>query len=84
MTDDFVPLSVQDYSKEASETDRQSDTHSLNFALLGLFGEVGSLLAEVKKKQRGDSIAYRAYAAGNYPPSCAGMQIVIHTMDESR
>lgn len=60
--DEFVPLSVQAYSKDALATDVQRDAESLNFPLLGLFGEVGSLLSEVKKKQR-DPIAYRAYAA---------------------
>jgi NTP pyrophosphatase (non-canonical NTP hydrolase) len=60
--DEFVPLSVEDYSRSALATDLRRDAASLNFALLGLFGEVGSLLAEVKKKQR-DPIAYRAYAA---------------------
>ncbi|MCO6364377.1 nucleoside triphosphate pyrophosphohydrolase family protein [Paracoccus sp. 08] len=61
MADEFVPLSVQQFSREAIRTDRRSDDGSLNFPLLGLFGEVGSLLAEVKKKQR-DKIAYLAYA----------------------
>lgn len=62
MTDDFVQLSVQTYSKEALTTARRCDADSLNFPLLGLFGEIGSLLSEVKKKQR-DATAYRAYAA---------------------
>ncbi len=61
MVEDFVPLSVQQFSREAMGTDRRRDDGSLNFPLLGLFGEVGSLLAEVKKKQR-DKIAYLAYA----------------------
>lgn len=60
--DEFIPLSVQAYSKDALATDVQRDAESLNFPLLGLFGEVGSLLSEVKKKQR-DPITYRAYAA---------------------
>ena len=60
--DDFVALSVQEYSIDALATDVQRDATSLNFPLLGLFGEVGSLLSEVKKKQR-DDIAYLAYAA---------------------
>jgi NTP pyrophosphatase (non-canonical NTP hydrolase) len=62
LIDEFIPLSVQKYSKDALATDVQRDATSLNFPLLGLFGEVGSLLSEVKKKQR-DPIAYRAYAA---------------------
>lgn len=60
--DDFVPVTVQEFSLHALETDLGKDPGSLKFALLGLFGEVGSLLAEVKKKRR-DPIAYRAYAA---------------------
>lgn len=61
MAGDFVPLSVQEYSQRALQTDLRRDADSLNFPLLGLFGETGSLLSEVKKKQR-DPIAYRAYA----------------------
>ncbi|MEM7668198.1 MAG: nucleoside triphosphate pyrophosphohydrolase family protein [Pseudomonadota bacterium] len=62
MPDNFVPLSVQNYSRDALATDVRRDAEALSFPLLGLFGEVGSLLSEVKKKQR-DPIAYRAYAA---------------------
>ena len=61
MADEFSVLSVQQYSREAIGTDRRREDSSLNFPLLGLFGEVGSLLSEVKKKQR-DKIAYLAYA----------------------
>ena len=62
MADEFIPLSVQTYSQDALATDVRRDAASLSFPLLGLFGEVGSLLSEVKKKQR-DPISYRAYAA---------------------
>lgn len=62
MADEFVPLSVQEYSKKALATELKRDADSLNFPLLGLFGEIGSLLSEVKKKQR-DPISYRAYAS---------------------
>lgn len=61
MADEFSVLSVQQFSREAIGTDRRRDDNSLNFPLLGLFGEVGSLLSEVKKKQR-DTISYLAYA----------------------
>lgn len=61
MVHKFVPLSVQKFSRDALGTDRRSKDSSLNFPLLGLFGEVGSLLSEVKKKQR-DKVAYLAYA----------------------
>lgn len=62
VNDAFVPLTVQEFSRHALEADLKRDPNSLTFALLGLFGEIGSLLAAVKKKQR-DPIAYRAYAA---------------------
>ena len=52
MTHDFSPLTIQDYAAQALTTDQRSDSGSLTFPLLGLFGETGSLLSEVKKKQR--------------------------------
>jgi hypothetical protein len=61
MTDEFTPLTVQDYVSQASATDQRSDAGSLTFPLLGLFGETGSLLSEVKKKQR-DQASYLGYA----------------------
>jgi NTP pyrophosphatase (non-canonical NTP hydrolase) len=61
MEEEFVPLTIQQYSREALATDRRQDITSLNFPLLGLFGEIGTLLSAVKKKQR-DSTAFRAYA----------------------
>jgi NTP pyrophosphatase (non-canonical NTP hydrolase) len=61
MTDDFSPLTVADYAAQALTTDQRSDGGSLTFPLLGLFGETGSLLSEVKKKQR-DRASYIGYA----------------------
>jgi NTP pyrophosphatase (non-canonical NTP hydrolase) len=61
MTDEFTPLTIQDYVSQALTTDQQSDSGSLTFPLLGLFGETGSLLSEVKKKQR-DRASYLGYA----------------------
>ncbi|WP_298362418.1 nucleoside triphosphate pyrophosphohydrolase family protein [uncultured Bradyrhizobium sp.] len=61
MTDEFTPLSIQDYVSQALTTDQRSDSGSLTFPLLGLFGETGSLLSEVKKKQR-DRASYLGYA----------------------
>ena len=58
---DFKVLSIKDYATHASLTDQRSDGGSLAFPLLGLFGETGSLLSEVKKKQR-DRASYRGYA----------------------
>ena len=62
MTDEFCPLTIQDYASQALTTDQRSDSGSLTFPLLGLFGETGSLLSEVKKKQR-DRASYLGYAA---------------------
>jgi len=59
--DDFSPLTVASYSEQALTTDQRSDGASLSFPLLGLFGETGSLLSEVKKKQR-DRASYIGYA----------------------
>lgn len=61
MIQEFSPLTVQDYASQALLTDRRSDSGSLTFPLLGLFGETGSLLSEVKKKQR-DRASYLGYA----------------------
>jgi hypothetical protein len=62
MTDEFSPLTVQAYAAQALTTDQRGDSGSLTFPLLGLFGEIGSLLSEVKKKQR-DQASYVGYAA---------------------
>ncbi len=55
------PLTLSGYQDEALKTDqRHHDDPGLDFPLLGLFGETGSLLSEVKKKQR-DPVAYLGY-----------------------
>lgn len=55
------PFRIAAYQAEALKTDqRRRDDLGLTFLLLGLFGETGSLLSEVKKKQR-DPIAYIGY-----------------------
>lgn len=55
------PLSIIDYQQQATRTDqRKAVDGALGFPLLGLFGEIGSLLSEVKKKQR-DRISYIGY-----------------------
>lgn len=61
MSEPFKPLTVADYAVQALRTDRGTDAGSMAFPLLGLFGETGSLLSEVKKKQR-DKASYRGYA----------------------
>ena len=57
----FAPLTLANYAAQAALTDQRGDGGSLAFPLLGLFGETGSLLSEVKKKQR-DRTFYRGYA----------------------
>ena len=57
----YEKLSFAEYQKQVSSTDqRKPIDSSLGFPLLGLFGETGSLLSEVKKKQR-DLVAYSGY-----------------------
>jgi len=52
---------INKYQVLASSTDHLSDRGSdLSLPLLGLFGEIGSLLSEAKKKQR-DPVAYLGY-----------------------
>jgi len=56
-------LTLLGYQQQALSTDqRRFDDTGLAFPLLGLFGETGSLLSEVKKKQR-DPVAYLGYAS---------------------
>lgn len=59
---DERPLSIGEYQRLAVKTYRgpAAADERLEFLLLGLFGEVGSLLSELKKKQR-DSSSYVAY-----------------------
>jgi NTP pyrophosphatase (non-canonical NTP hydrolase) len=57
-------LAVAEYQRLAGKTDRTAGTgvQALDFPLLGLFGEAGSLLSELKKKQR-DADSYVGYEA---------------------
>jgi NTP pyrophosphatase (non-canonical NTP hydrolase) len=57
---DATTLTLNNYQLEAQKTDRAPDK-ALAFPLLGLFGEVGTLLSVVKKKQR-DAASYIGYA----------------------
>lgn len=61
MNEEFEPLTIASYAAQALTTDKRSDGASLAFPVLGLFGETGSLLSEVKKKQR-DQKSYKGYA----------------------
>lgn len=58
------PLKLNEYQRCAVRTYRgpSDPAERRNFLLLGLFGEVGSLLSELKKKQR-DRSAYLAYSS---------------------
>lgn len=61
---DASTLSLNEYQDLAIKTDRtRLKSTSLSLPVLGLFGETGSLLSEVKKKQR-DSKAYDSYESG--------------------
>jgi NTP pyrophosphatase (non-canonical NTP hydrolase) len=60
-SDGFSPLTIAEYAAQALITDQRSDHGSLTFPLLGLFGETGSRLSEVKKKQR-DRASYIGHA----------------------
>jgi NTP pyrophosphatase (non-canonical NTP hydrolase) len=53
-------LTLDDYQSEALKADKSPDD-TLAFPLLGLFGEAGSLLSVVKKKQR-DKVSYLGYS----------------------
>lgn len=56
------PLGLDEYQAFTATTDRSGRVgiEGLSFVFLGLFGEVGSLLSELKKKQR-DKDSYVAY-----------------------
>mgnify|MGYP003624540754 CR=1 FL=1 len=54
-------LTINEYQTLASSTDHLGERDGdLSVPLLGLFGEIGSLLSEAKKKQR-DPVAYLGY-----------------------
>ncbi|MCW1838755.1 nucleoside triphosphate pyrophosphohydrolase family protein [Prosthecomicrobium hirschii] len=61
---DGSTLSLNEYQLLAAQTDRtKSSASNLALPILGLFGETGSLLSEVKKKQR-DARSYDSYEKG--------------------
>jgi len=57
-----APIGLDEYQDFTTRTDRntRAGIEGLGFVLLGLFGEVGSLLSALKKKQR-DREAFSAY-----------------------
>jgi NTP pyrophosphatase (non-canonical NTP hydrolase) len=62
VTSESKTINLNDFQVRAAKTDRnpESGISGVHFALLGLFGEVGSVLSELKKKQR-DRESYFAY-----------------------
>jgi NTP pyrophosphatase (non-canonical NTP hydrolase) len=60
--DDDAMIGLDEYQEWTTRTDRNPHPGigGLGFAMLGLFGEAGSLLSELKKKQR-DQDSYLAY-----------------------
>jgi NTP pyrophosphatase (non-canonical NTP hydrolase) len=54
-------LTLADYQRESSLTDLEGANNDPMTPLLGLAGEVGSLIAEYKKKRRPDGVAYAGF-----------------------
>lgn len=55
------PRLFDDYQRAAAATDVEGDSDDPIVPLLGLAGEVGSLIAEFKKKRRPDGFAYTGF-----------------------
>lgn len=73
MVEEFSPLTIPDCVSQALTIDQRSDSGSLTFPslafpLLGLFGEIGSLLSESKKHKR-DRASYIGYAGAAWGSS---------------
>lgn len=60
--EDDAPLALNEYQQFTARTDKNGKPgiNGLGFVLLGLFGEVGSLLSALKKKQR-DKESFSSY-----------------------
>jgi NTP pyrophosphatase (non-canonical NTP hydrolase) len=54
-------LTLEDYQRESALTDLEGPNDDPMTPLLGLAGEVGSLIAEYKKKRRPDGVAYAGF-----------------------
>ena len=65
-SDSEGPLGLDEYQRCAVKTyrGRVEGEEKLDFLLLGLFGEVGSLLSELKKKQR-DPSSYETFSSSS-------------------
>ena len=54
-------LTLEEYQRESALTDLEGPNDDPMTPLLGLAGEVGSLIAEYKKKRRRDGVAYAGF-----------------------
>jgi NTP pyrophosphatase (non-canonical NTP hydrolase) len=54
-------MTFDEYEKRSAESDLEEDSSDLMVPLLGLGGEVGTLLSEYKKKRRKDGFAYTGF-----------------------
>jgi hypothetical protein len=65
-----APVSLNEYQIIARRTDQNKDSglDGLGFFLLGLFGEVGTLLSALKKKQRDRDRLSQGSATGRDQP----------------
>ena len=52
-------MDLDEYQTRSAATDHRPDPGDISFPLLGLAGEVGSLVAEYKKRVRGDTLSGR-------------------------
>ena len=52
-------MDFDEYQDQSAVTDQRPDQGDISFPLLGLAGEVGSLVAEYKKQIRGDTLSER-------------------------
>jgi len=54
-------LTFDEYEERSGETDLEPETDDLTIPLLGLGGEIGTVLSEYKKKRRRDGVAYTGF-----------------------
>jgi len=76
---------LDDYQVIARQTDQKRETglDGLSFLLLGLFGEVGTLLSALKKKQR-DRESFVGYTDAIYGPQQQVFTLAICAMQTFR
>lgn len=56
-------LTLGEYQRLAAATDLEADSEDPTVPLLGLVGEIGTLVAELKKKRRPDNVPHTGYEA---------------------